>query len=109
LVNGGALDEYIVRPAQRGLSRLTGGAGIDSGGIAGGIGRGTDAIAEGYSPTVKFAQQELANTDGALAKAGKVLTDPVLLGQFAAEQVPMLAGLGLGTAGTAARAVGAAT
>ncbi|GEM_PF-201729 len=49
---------------------------------------------------------------GALDKfvtgAKETLTNPMLLGQFATEQVPMIATLGLGTIGTAAKAEAAA-
>lgn len=103
LLTGGALDKYVVRPAQSALSEALGGP-ATSQGIAGAADQINEGIAAGYSPTLKQEQSDLQNTEGWLAKAGKVATSPTLLGQFAAEQVPMLATLGVGTSGTAASA-----
>jgi hypothetical protein len=100
LLTGGALDQYVVRPAQRTLDKALGGPGQDYG-IAGASGRMSEGLSSGLSPVLKAEQQKLQDADGWLAKAGTVATNPTLLGQFAAEQVPMLATLGTGAAGTA--------
>lgn len=100
LLTGGALDENIVKPAQRALDQALGGPGTAKG-IAGGSQQISESIASGYSPVLKAEQQKLQDADGFMAKAGEVATNPTLLGQFAAEQVPMLATLGFGAAGTA--------
>lgn len=103
LLTGGALDRYVVRPAQSALDRALGGPG-ESRGLAGGIGVINETLDAAKSPALQADQQELAETEGALAAAGKVLTRPRLLGQFLAEQVPMLGTLGVGAAGSAAKA-----
>lgn len=101
LLTGGAVDEYIVKPAQRALDRALGGVG-DAPGLAGASQRISEGIASGYSPVLKAEQQKLRDADGWWEKAKTVATNPTLLGHFAAQQVPMLATLGLGAAGTAA-------
>lgn len=110
LATGGALDQNIVRPAQRALDRALGGPGADNGGISGGIARINEGLDAAASPTLKGRRQELAEAmdRGPLAAAGKVVTDPVLMGQFLAEQVPIIATLGAGSVGTAGRAAAAA-
>lgn len=69
---------------------------------------GNAAIDEWKSPALRESQAELSETKGVLPTLKRVATDPKLLTQFAAEQVPMLASLGVGTAATASRAGGAA-
>ena len=65
-------------------------------------------LGEKLSPVLKRKKQELAETEGFIGSAKKVLTDPVLAGQFVAEQVPNVATLGYGTVATGARAAAAA-
>lgn len=60
------------------------------------------------SEALQQSKQELADTEGFLGSAKKVVTDPRLLGNFIAEQIPNLALMGVGTAATGARAAGAA-
>lgn len=108
LVTGGALDRYVVKPAQAALDRSLGGTG-DAPGLAGGIQRINEGLDSAKSDVLRQKQRELSETKGVLPTIGKVISSPTLLGQFAAEQVPVLATLGLGTAGTAARATAAAT
>lgn len=103
LATGGAVDDFVVRPAQRALDRALGGPGSDYG-IAGGIAAGNEAFDAAKSDNLRQQQQELAETEGVLPTLQKVATNPVLLAQFAAEQVPIIATLGAGAVGTAARA-----
>ncbi|MGH8025886.1 MAG: hypothetical protein ACREO0_04065, partial [Pseudoxanthomonas sp.] len=69
------------------------------------FGRGTQAITSELSPVLQEKKQDLANTEGFLASAKKVVTTPELLGQFTAEQVPNLVTLGTGSRMAAAGAV----
>ncbi|ULQ47391.1 hypothetical protein JN531_003700 [Flagellatimonas centrodinii] len=110
LATGGALDQNVVRPAQRALDRALGGPGVDNGGISGGIARINEGLDAAASPTLQGRRQELAEAmdRGPLAAAGKVVTDPVLMSQFLAEQVPIIATLGAGSVGTAGRTAAAA-
>jgi N12 class adenine-specific DNA methylase/GGDEF domain-containing protein len=62
------------------------------------------AIDAEKSEILRTKERELAQTEGFVPTVKRVLTDPALLGSFAAEQVPMVATLGAGTASTAARA-----
>ncbi len=101
MLTGGALDEYVVRPAQRALDRALGGVGQDYG-LAGASRRMSEGLSSGLSPVLKAEQQKLQDADGWWNKAKTVATNPTLLGQFAAEQVPTLLTLGVGAAGTAA-------
>lgn len=70
--------------------------------------RANEAIGEKLSPALQRKKQELAETEGFVDSAKKVLTEPVLAGQFLAEQVPNIATLGAGTVATGARAAAAA-
>lgn len=106
LLTGGTLDRYVVRPAQRALDRAVGGEG-NAPGIAGAEGESNRRLDQEKSPLLRRKQQELSETKGILPSIKKVITDPTLLGQFAAEQVPMIATLGAGTAGTGAKAIAA--
>lgn len=100
LLTGGALDDKIVRPAQSALSQALGGPAVSQG-LAGASEEISGSIAAGYSPVLKAEQQKLQDADGWFEKAKTVATNPTLLGQFGAEQVPMLATLGAGAAGSA--------
>jgi hypothetical protein len=66
------------------------------------------AIDTRQSEALQQSKQELADTEGFWASAGKVVTDPRLLGNFLAEQVPNLALAGAGTAAAGGRAATAA-
>ncbi|MGH8083534.1 MAG: hypothetical protein ACREP7_23365, partial [Lysobacter sp.] len=93
---GGARD-FIPTPASMGLPSRTSLL-SDAG----------SAVDRAQSPTLQAKKQDLAETDGFFASAGKVVTDPALLGNFAAEQVPNLALMGAGTAATGSRVAGSA-
>lgn len=54
-------------------------------------------LAEAKSDPSKQAEQELADTSGFWDSAKKVVTDPLLLEKFVAEQVPNLLAMGAGT------------
>lgn len=108
LATFGGLDAAVVKPGQRLADRLAGGTGEDAGGIAGASQRINESLDERKSPQLRQSQQELAESRGVLPTLKRVVTDPMLLGQFASEQVPILATLGAGTIGTAGRAAGAA-
>ncbi len=63
-----------------------------------------NALDSRQSDVLQQRKQELADTEGFWASAKKVVTDPALLGNFVAEQVPNLALMGGGTAVTGGRA-----
>ncbi|HEY1034572.1 MAG TPA: PLxRFG domain-containing protein [Pseudoxanthomonas sp.] len=69
------------------------------------------AIDSNQSEALQQSKQELADTEGFWASAKKTVTDPRLLGNFVAEQVPNLAlgGVGTGFAGARAAASAGAT
>lgn len=62
------------------------------------------AIGGAQSDALQQEKQELAETEGFVGSAKKVLTSPRLLGNFVAEQVPNIATMGVGTRLAAARA-----
>lgn len=64
----------------------------------------SDAIGSAQSDALQQEKQELAETEGFVGSAKKVLTSPRLLGNFVAEQVPNIATMGVGTRLAAARA-----
>lgn len=68
----------------------------------------SDGITRRLSPTMQRKKQELAETEGFVGSAKKVITDPALLGQFVSEQVPTLATMGAGAVATGSRAAAGA-
>ncbi|HHA2651934.1 TPA: PLxRFG domain-containing protein [Stenotrophomonas maltophilia] len=64
----------------------------------------TDYLGESQSEALKQEKQELQDTKGFFASAGKVLSSPRLIGNFLAEQVPNIATMGAGTRAAAAQA-----
>lgn len=66
-----------------------------------------EAVDAAKSAQLQERQQKLSEADGFVDAAGTVITDPMLLEGFLAEQIPNLALLGAGTAGTAAKVTAA--
>lgn len=87
-------------------SEIVGGrrAGSDSAGLSKATQMATDYIGESQSDALKQEKQELQDTKGFFASAGKVLSSPRLIGNFLAEQVPNVAAMGAGTRLAAAQA-----
>lgn len=79
-------------------------AGTASASVSAGVKAAGDWIGDKQSDALKQEKQELAETEGFIGSAKKVLTSPKLLGNFVAEQVPNIATLGGGTRLAAARA-----
>lgn len=69
-----------------------------------GVQMASDAIGGAQSDALQQEKQELAETEGFIGSAKKVLTSPRLLANFMAEQVPNIATMGVGTRLAAARA-----
>ncbi|UXB21797.1 PLxRFG domain-containing protein [Stenotrophomonas maltophilia] len=88
-------------------SEILGGrrAGSDSAGLSKATQMATDYLGESQSEALKQEKQELQDTKGFFASAGKVLSSPRLIGNFLAEQVPNIATMGAGTRAAAAQAV----
>ncbi len=87
-------------------SEILGGrrAGSDSAGLSKATQMATDYLGESQSEALKQEKQELQDTKGFFASAGKVLSSPRLIGNFLAEQVPNIATMGAGTRAAAAQA-----
>ncbi|HFF6187710.1 TPA: PLxRFG domain-containing protein [Stenotrophomonas maltophilia] len=87
-------------------SEILGGrrAGSDSAGLSKATQMATDYLGESQSEALKQEKQELQDTKGFFASAGKVLSSPRLIGNFLAEQVPNIAAMGAGTRAAAAQA-----
>ncbi len=87
-------------------SEIVGGrrAGSDSAGLSKATQMATEYLGESQSDALKQEKQELQDTKGFFASAGKVLSSPRLIGNFLAEQVPNVAAMGAGTRVAAARA-----
>ncbi|MBA0394846.1 PLxRFG domain-containing protein [Stenotrophomonas maltophilia] len=87
-------------------SEIVGGrrAGSDSAGLSKATQMATDYLGESQSGALKQEKQELQDTKGFFASAGKVLSSPRLIGNFLAEQVPNVAAMGAGTRLAAAQA-----
>lgn len=87
-------------------SEILGGrrAGSDSAGLSKATQMATDYLGESQSDALKQEKQELQDTKGFFASAGKVLSSPRLIGNFLAEQVPNIATMGAGTRAAAAQA-----
>ncbi len=87
-------------------SEIVGGrrAGSDSAGLSKATQMATDYLGESQSDALKQEKQELQDTKGFFASAGKVLSSPRLIGNFLAEQVPNVAAMGAGTRAAAAQA-----
>ena len=87
-------------------SEILGGrrAGSDSAGLSKATQMATDYLGESQSDALKQEKQELQDTKGFFASAGKVLSSPRLIGNFLAEQVPNVAAMGAGTRLAAAQA-----
>lgn len=87
-------------------SEILGGrrAGSDSAGLSKATQMATDYLGESQSEALKQEKQELQDTMGFFASAGKVLSSPRLIGNFLAEQVPNIATMGAGTRAAAAQA-----
>ncbi|EKT4101875.1 TPA: PLxRFG domain-containing protein [Stenotrophomonas maltophilia] len=87
-------------------SEILGGrrAGSDSAGLSKATQMATDYLGESQSDALKQEKQELQNTKGFFASAGKVLSSPRLIGNFLAEQVPNIATMGAGMRAAAAQA-----
>ncbi|HDS1147996.1 TPA: PLxRFG domain-containing protein [Stenotrophomonas maltophilia] len=79
-------------------------AGSDSAGLSKATQLATDYLGESQSDALKQEKQDLQDTKGFFASAGKVLSSPRLIGNFLAEQVPNVAAMGAGTRLAAARA-----
>lgn len=79
-------------------------AGSDSAGLSKATQMATDYLGESQSDALKQEKQDLQDTKGFFASAGKVLSSPRLIGNFLAEQVPNVAAMGAGTRLAAARA-----
>ncbi len=79
-------------------------AGSDSAGLSRATQLATDYLGESQSEALKQEKQDLQDTKGFFASAGKVLSSPRLIGNFLAEQVPNVAAMGAGTRLAAARA-----
>ena len=87
-------------------SEIVGGrrAGSDSAGLSKATQMATEYLGESQSDALKQEKQELQDTKGFFASAGKVLSSPRLIGNFLAEQVPNVAAMGAGTRAAAAQA-----
>ncbi|MEL6044736.1 hypothetical protein AAGG49_08655 [Stenotrophomonas maltophilia] len=87
-------------------SEILGGrrAGSDSAGLSKATQMATDYLGESQSEALRQEKQELQDTKGFFASAGKVLSSPRLIGNFLAEQVPNIATMGAGTRAAAAQA-----
>lgn len=87
-------------------SEILGGrrAGSDSAGLSKATQMATDYLGESQSDALRQEKQELQDTKGFFASAGKVLSSPRLIGNFLAEQVPNVAAMGAGTRAAAAQA-----
>ncbi|PAM73126.1 PLxRFG domain-containing protein [Stenotrophomonas maltophilia] len=87
-------------------SEIVGGrrAGSDSAGLSKATQMATKYLGESQSDALKQEKQELQDTKGFFASAGKVLSSPRLIGNFLAEQVPNVAAMGAGTRAAAAQA-----
>ncbi|CAM4283827.1 PLxRFG domain-containing protein [Stenotrophomonas lactitubi] len=79
-------------------------AGSDSAGLSKATQMATEYLGESQSDALKQEKQELQDTKGFFASAGKVLSSPRLIGNFLAEQVPNVAAMGAGTRAAAAQA-----
>lgn len=79
-------------------------AGSDSAGLSQATQMATDYLGESQSDALKQDKQDLQDTKGFFASAGKVLSSPRLIGNFLAEQVPNVAAMGAGTRLAAAQA-----
>ena len=79
-------------------------AGSDSAALSQATQFASQGIAGAQSSALQQERQELQDTKGFFASAGKVLSSPRLLGNFVAEQVPNIAAMGAGTRVAAARA-----
>lgn len=87
-------------------SEIIGGrrAGSDSAGLSKATQMATDYLGQSQSDALRQEKQELQDTKGFFASAGKVLSSPRLIGNFLAEQVPNVAAMGAGTRAAAAQA-----
>lgn len=79
-------------------------AGSENAAASAGVRAASDWVESKQSDALKHEKQELAETEGFIGSAKKVLTSPTLLGNFVAEQIPNLVTLGGGTRLAAARA-----
>lgn len=98
---GGAVDRYLWKPVTGAVDRLAGGPG-EGRTLAESSQDTRSFLDEHKSPQLRQAEQELANTQGFLPSAKKILTNPMLLGQQVAEQAPQFL-----VPASAARTVGA--
>jgi len=99
-LTGGAVDNYVWKPVTGAVDRLAGGPGIGST-LAESSKATREVMDEWKSPQLREQEQDLANTKGFFASAGKMLSSPTLLAQQAAEQIPQFL-----TPAAAARKVG---
>jgi len=112
LIGGLASGHEQMSPHNRvlsGLARLGVGPGPTTM-LAEGTDAVTGAIEEKQSDTTKAKRKEFRDVKGFGASAKHLISDPVLLGGYAAEQIPTLATLGYGTAvraGSVAGRIGA--
>lgn len=79
-------------------------AGSENAALSAGVQMAGDWLDRQQSDALQQEKQELAQTEGFLGSAKKVLTSPQLLANFVAEQVPNIATVGAGTRLAAARA-----
>lgn len=98
---GGAVDRYLWEPVTGAVDRLAGGPG-EGRTLAESSQDTRSFLDEHKSPQLRQAEQELADTQGFLPSAKKILTNPMLLGQQVAEQAPQFL-----VPASAARTVGA--
>jgi Inorganic Pyrophosphatase/ADP-Ribosyltransferase in polyvalent proteins/Large polyvalent protein associated domain 39/Large polyvalent protein-associated domain 3 len=88
-LTGGAVDNYAFKPITGAVDRALGGPG-EGRTLAEASQDTRSALDELKSPQLRQKEQELADTKGFLPSAKKILTDPALLTQQIAEQVPQL-------------------
>ena len=88
-LTGGAVDKYAFKPVTGAVDSLLGGPG-EGRTLAEASQDTRSALDTLKSPQLRQKEQELADTKGFLPSAKKILTDPSLLAQQVAEQVPQL-------------------